>query len=717
MRVRSTSSRTGGANSRTVLASVIAGIFAATAVGVWYDPSDFSSMYQDSVGTAPVTAVEQPVGLMLDKSTGGLLRGVEQSINGDFTNGLTGWTTPVTAPGTTLWVSGQVNLDSGTADSGGVSRLRQALTVTPGWFEIAFDVTAFSGVTANAQLSLGSDTSGGAQYLSQNITGIGRQRAVFLASSSTLGVAFYFGATAGRTTATLDNFSIKPLGGTELLPNGDFTGDSTGWTLGANWTVSGGRADVANSGATSYLTSTDANGTVIVPGRFYEINYRCQVTAGAIQIDCGGGNAPAQSGPIGPLSRRAIVRAVNTNGFRVFANATAAGWVDDISVREIPGNHILQPTTTARPVLSSRLNRFVATEDFTNTTAWPRSGGATLNVTANAFVAPDGTMTGDELIQVAGGSAQAILQQFPDAVVAGTKLISRVRLRAGTASTAAVTLYNSTDAAHAASSALIISGPGSITGTTFRSVSGLTSEWTTVEITVDAPITGKLYRLMVYPNSTGAGVAGQSVGIWGAQMEQNNNASNYQRVNTTTDYNVVGFPLYLRFDGVDDYMTTPTAVPMGLISTFDTSCAFAREQNAAIAVLIEYGNGASAPDGSFAYFAPLSADTATNLFRLRGTVTLQNAVAQPLGVPVVMSARAVINSGFVMRYNAGIVASNGTSQAGALTDQILYLGARSGATLPFKGRFYGLITPGRRLSSGEMFNVERFLGQKSGVFV
>jgi hypothetical protein len=39
--------------------------------GVWYDPSDFSTLYQDAAGTTPVTAVGQPVGLMLDKSGNG----------------------------------------------------------------------------------------------------------------------------------------------------------------------------------------------------------------------------------------------------------------------------------------------------------------------------------------------------------------------------------------------------------------------------------------------------------------------------------------------------------------------------------------------------------------------------------------------------------------------------------------------------------------------
>jgi len=43
-------------------------LFAAGEQGVWYDPSDFSTLFQDAAGTTPVTAVEQAVRLMLDKS-------------------------------------------------------------------------------------------------------------------------------------------------------------------------------------------------------------------------------------------------------------------------------------------------------------------------------------------------------------------------------------------------------------------------------------------------------------------------------------------------------------------------------------------------------------------------------------------------------------------------------------------------------------------------
>ena len=43
-------------------------LFAASEPGAWYDPSDMSTLFQDSAGSTPVTAVEQPVGRMLDKS-------------------------------------------------------------------------------------------------------------------------------------------------------------------------------------------------------------------------------------------------------------------------------------------------------------------------------------------------------------------------------------------------------------------------------------------------------------------------------------------------------------------------------------------------------------------------------------------------------------------------------------------------------------------------
>ena len=43
-------------------------LFAAGEQGIWLDPSDFSTLFQDAAGTTPVTALGQPVGKILDKS-------------------------------------------------------------------------------------------------------------------------------------------------------------------------------------------------------------------------------------------------------------------------------------------------------------------------------------------------------------------------------------------------------------------------------------------------------------------------------------------------------------------------------------------------------------------------------------------------------------------------------------------------------------------------
>ncbi len=71
--------------------AVIEALFASGEQGAWYDPSDLSTMFQDSTGTTFVTADGQPVGLILDKSKG-LALGAERLVNGEFSGGSTGWT-------------------------------------------------------------------------------------------------------------------------------------------------------------------------------------------------------------------------------------------------------------------------------------------------------------------------------------------------------------------------------------------------------------------------------------------------------------------------------------------------------------------------------------------------------------------------------------------------------------------------------------------------
>jgi hypothetical protein len=48
-----------------------AALFANGELGIWLDASDYSTLFQDSAGSTPVTANSQPVGLWQDKSGNG----------------------------------------------------------------------------------------------------------------------------------------------------------------------------------------------------------------------------------------------------------------------------------------------------------------------------------------------------------------------------------------------------------------------------------------------------------------------------------------------------------------------------------------------------------------------------------------------------------------------------------------------------------------------
>lgn len=70
--------------------AAILALFAGGKQGVFYDPSDLTTLFQDAKGTTPVTQDGDPVGLILDKSKG-LELGTNKITNGDFSQGLANW--------------------------------------------------------------------------------------------------------------------------------------------------------------------------------------------------------------------------------------------------------------------------------------------------------------------------------------------------------------------------------------------------------------------------------------------------------------------------------------------------------------------------------------------------------------------------------------------------------------------------------------------------
>ena len=183
-------------------------LFASGEQGIWLDPSDFSTLFQDAAGTTPVTAVGQPVGLALDKRLG-LALGAELVVNGTFTGGGTGWANPDTAPSVTTFTGGVATMVA--APGFALARLRQSLTLPAGTYEVSVRVVSISG-TPSAALAIGNTSSGDTTYTNFSMLSAGVYTRKVAITGPTLGLAFTASNVAGGTIV-IDDVSVKLLPG------------------------------------------------------------------------------------------------------------------------------------------------------------------------------------------------------------------------------------------------------------------------------------------------------------------------------------------------------------------------------------------------------------------------------------------------------------------------------------------------------------------------
>lgn len=180
-----------------------AALFAAGEVGAWYDPSDLSTLYQDSVGTTPATAVDHPVGLMLDKSQG-LALGAELISNGTFDTSTTGWT----ATGSSISIdAGRLRISTNST----FGRASQAITTVVGRsYRLTFTVT--NGDATGCFLFVGTSDDLAAQNYDSGAKANGTHYAVFVATATTTYIKPVVG-TGSSLFAFFDNISVRELAG------------------------------------------------------------------------------------------------------------------------------------------------------------------------------------------------------------------------------------------------------------------------------------------------------------------------------------------------------------------------------------------------------------------------------------------------------------------------------------------------------------------------
>ena len=217
------------------------------------------------------------------------------------------------------------------------------------------------------------------------------------------------------------------------------------------------------------------------------------------------------------------------------------------------GNHASQVTSTARGVVSARVNLLQKTEDF-GVSPWVALGGITLQ--AGARVSPTGDATMALLTHSVTGTTQYLQQVF--ACPASTDIKMRVALAKNSATPMQVKVFNGSISVSLSTVVVsfvldvpVISSRSGVIGEPTLT-QGPNGTWY-LDFFVNSGAYSSL-GFLIYPSAINQ--AGASVYVWGASASLASQAHlPYQRVNTPTDYDAVGFPKYARLDGTDDSYT------------------------------------------------------------------------------------------------------------------------------------------------------------------
>ncbi len=512
--------------------------------------------------------------------------------------------------------------------------------------------------------------------------------------------------------------------GPELLSNGDFSAGAASWSVqNADAThvatFSGGTLRY-QSDTTSPVMLISQVGVPIVAGRWYEVTITVSSWAsGGIKTDTLNGNAASGlTLAQGAGTFRSIgLATASTSSFgfsRSSANVDLT--IDSISVREVLGNHAYQTTTASRPTLSARYNLLTYTDDFSNV-IW----GAPTNFSATAGEpAPDGSPTAFKITSLSGAAATS--QTVIAHPVGPIKFV--IWMKAGTATSPTVLVRNNTTA-----TALISMGYGSTTASTSYGtgfVTDMGGGWKKFTIVLTSGISAG-DSVGYYYGATGAIPVGQYWWVWHPDVRQSNDGvglPEYQRVNTASNYDVDGFPLYLKFDGVDDFLQTGNGDFTGLyaVSVF-ASCR--KLNDAAQGMLVEASTAyTTGPDGRFALLAPAVGDTYGARYAAGADVANLNALAVASPNSSVLSMIVDANNAtpanrLSIRRNgsgSGMQTNSTLAAPAAMGNWPIYIGRRAGASLPFNGRLYGLLIRAGAINDGQIQKVERFLNQKAKVF-
>jgi hypothetical protein len=507
--------------------------------------------------------------------------------------------------------------------------------------------------------------------------------------------------------------------GAELVVNGNFSDGSAGWSTGATTVISSG---VATSTATPSGSTILQQATLLPPANtLYQVKFDVTGwTAGDLRVFINNTNVTL-TGANKSYSLFILNSDVTGVGLLIRAqNSSFTGSIDNISVKELPGNHATQGTIAARPTYSiepvgGRRNNITFSEQFDNS-VWKFSNPGTTTI-ADQTSAPNSTLTADELREdTTTGTHRMFGYSTGWTTTTGLTYTFSIYVKA-----------NGRTIIQLAPSGIGLGGGVLFdlvakTAGAGGAIQDVGSGWYRCSVTGTSPSGGLLNPVLTLrdaagvENYTGNGTSG--IYIWGAQFETGSTATNYQRVTTTYDVTEAGVASlgYLFFDGSGDFMVTPTITP-----GTDKAQIFAgvrKLSEASLGMVAELSAGSG--NGRFFISAPRNTSTENYSFYNQGTSGVDVVTAGSFAAPITNTLTAlgdISGDNTVLRVS-GVQAGQSSTDMGTgnYLAYTLYIGARSGGLFPLSGHLYSLITRfGPNLDAPTIANTETYVAGKTGI--
>lgn len=349
------------------------------------------------------------------------------------------------------------------------------------------------------------------------------------------------------------------------------------------------------------------------------------------------------------------------------------------------GNHRIAPgPTTRRPILRARYNLLTYSEDFSNP-AWIKSNISVTDQGGGVF-----------RVQYTQGTL-GILYQTKSVPAGNIKLSFDIKTNPGSPNS---------------NVSIMAAGVRAAAITT-------THEWQRVEYVGLNNGSGDIGII----SASDLSAADVLVRFPDLRFETDANLPQYQRIAAATDYDTVGFPLYLDTDGADDFMRTAATVDFSG-SDKVTLVQGLHKRNDAPAIFNELSTHVGSNSGTFYTVTGLDgAPSASYSSNARGTAAASwLAVGRfttgqyPAPDTAIISTMHDIAGDLSRIWRNGVVGIDGTADKGAgnFSNDYVYFYARGGSTSRFNGRDYGQFAISRLLSDEDRAKVQNVFNAAMG---